>query len=87
MQRSSPTRTRRSVPAAADTMTPAGTRRRRPRSAAAPVSADERHRMIASAAYFRAESRGFAPGAELEDWLDAEREVEDRLRSDGTRAP
>jgi len=39
--------------------------------------------MIAWAAYVRAENRGFVPGAELDDWLDAEREVEDRLRSDG----
>lgn len=84
MQRPSPTRTRRSARAPAGTMTPAGTR---PRPAEAPVSADERHRMIASAAYFRAESRGFAPGGELEDWLDAEREVEDRLRSHGALAP
>lgn len=31
--------------------------------------------MIAEAAYFRAEKRGFAPGFELFDWLDAEREI------------
>ena len=30
---------------------------------------------IAEAAYYRAERRGFAPGGEIEDWLDAEREV------------
>jgi hypothetical protein len=36
------------------------------------VSQDERARWIAEAAYFRAESRGFVPGAELEDWLAAE---------------
>lgn len=34
--------------------------------------------LIAEAAYFRAESRGFEPGHELDDWLTAEREV-DRL--------
>ena len=38
-------------------------------------SEDERRRMIAEAAYFRAARRGFAPGGELEDWLAAEREV------------
>lgn len=27
---------------------------------------------IAEAAYFRAEKRGFAPGNELDDWLEAE---------------
>ncbi|QSA97688.1 sterol desaturase family protein [Methylococcus sp. EFPC2] len=31
--------------------------------------------MIAEAAYFRAEKRGFAPGFEILDWLEAEREV------------
>jgi hypothetical protein len=39
-------------------------------------SRDERHRLIARAAYFRSEYRGFAPGYELEDWLWAEREVD-----------
>jgi len=38
-----------------------------------------RHASIAEAAYFRAERRGFAPGHELEDWLAAENEVEQRL--------
>jgi hypothetical protein len=31
--------------------------------------------MIAEAAYYRAERRGFLPGFELEDWLVAEREL------------
>jgi hypothetical protein len=31
--------------------------------------------MVAEAAYFRAERRGFLPGAEIEDWLAAEAEV------------
>jgi hypothetical protein len=39
------------------------------------VPPEERDRMIAEAAYFRAEQRGFAPGAELDDWLEAEIEV------------
>jgi len=30
--------------------------------------------MIAVAAYFRAEQRGFAPGDELDDWFQAEAE-------------
>ncbi len=34
-----------------------------------------REQMIAEAAYFRAEQRGFAPGHELGDWLDAEVDV------------
>jgi hypothetical protein len=36
----------------------------------------ERHRRIGELAYKRAELRGFAPGNETEDWLDAEREVD-----------
>lgn len=46
------------------------------RSGAGPVlSAQERERLIAQAAYFRAEKRGFAPGCELQDWVEAEAEV------------
>lgn len=37
--------------------------------------AQERHAMIEAAAYLRAEQRGFEPGHELEDWLQAEAEV------------
>jgi hypothetical protein len=40
------------------------------------LTAAERHRRITELAYRRAEQRGFAPGNELEDWLDAEREVD-----------
>jgi hypothetical protein len=36
----------------------------------------ERHRRICELAYRRAEQRGFAAGNELEDWLEAEREVD-----------
>jgi hypothetical protein len=36
----------------------------------------ERHRRICDLAYTRAEQRGFAPGGELDDWLEAEREVD-----------
>jgi len=36
----------------------------------------ERHRRICELAYRRAELRGFAPGHEQEDWLEAEREVD-----------
>ena len=31
--------------------------------------------MIAEAAYYRAESRGFSPGLQMEDWLEAEKEI------------
>ena len=31
--------------------------------------------MIAERAYYKAEQRGFAPGFEMSDWLEAEREL------------
>jgi hypothetical protein len=54
------------------------------RSAAAPkvasfVDPAQRAGLIAKAAYFRAERRGFTPGGELEDWLAAEAEVDAQL--------
>jgi hypothetical protein len=46
----------------------------RPQSGPA-ISAQEREMLIARAAYFRAEKRGFSPGGELQDWIEAEAEV------------
>jgi hypothetical protein len=37
--------------------------------------AAQRQAMIAEAAYFRAQRRGFAPGHALDDWLAAELEI------------
>ncbi len=45
--------------------------------AGAQSSAATRHAMIAEAAYFLAEKRGFAGGLEEEDWLAAEKLVDD----------
>ena len=36
----------------------------------------ERQRRIAEAAYYKAERRGFTPGQEERDWLDAEKEID-----------
>jgi Protein of unknown function (DUF2934) len=44
-----------------------------------PIDPDQRRAKIALAAYYRAESRGFAPGCETEDWLEAESEVDTML--------
>jgi hypothetical protein len=38
------------------------------------LSREERRRLIAERAYFKAEKRGFAPGHEEKDWLEAEEE-------------
>lgn len=40
-----------------------------------------RESLIARSAYFRAEKRGFAPGGELRDWLEAELEIDALLRA------
>jgi len=44
---------------------------------------EDRRTLIAKAAYHKAECRGFAPGHELEDWLAAENEVDQRLAGEG----
>jgi hypothetical protein len=41
-----------------------------------PVDPETKWMMIAEAAYYRAEKRGFVPGGELQDWLEAEAQME-----------
>jgi hypothetical protein len=45
------------------------------------ISEDERQRMIAEAAYFRALERGFQGGDPTRDWIEAEREINRLLPS------
>lgn len=49
-------------------------------------SAEEVRKLVSEAAYYRAKQRGFAPGHELEDWVQAEAEVLRRLNSPRTAA-
>jgi di/tripeptidase len=49
------------------------------------VAPDERHRMIAEAAYYRAERRGFKDGDAFRDWCEAEAEVDAQLRENENR--
>jgi hypothetical protein len=49
--------------------------------AGAKMVPEQRQQLIAQAAYFIAERRGFAPGNELEDWLQAEAEIEACLKA------
>lgn len=42
-------------------------------------TAEERYRMIAEAAYYIAERRGFAPGNPEQDWYEAEAQVDRAL--------
>jgi hypothetical protein len=44
-----------------------------------PIDRHPREAMIRNAAYLRAEGRGFAPGLEIQDWLEAEAEVDRKL--------
>jgi hypothetical protein len=45
-------------------------------AAPAAISPEERYDRVAQAAYLRAEHRGFLAGWELQDWLDAEGEID-----------
>jgi hypothetical protein len=53
----------------------------KPHTASINITSEERWKMIAVAAYHKAEQRGFAPGGELQDWAEAEQEVDELLMS------
>ena len=55
-----------------------------PAASAAPVDRDE---MVRVAAYFRALRRGFAPGYEVADWLEAQAEVDEIIGTAATPKP
>lgn len=57
-----------------------------PARPAVKMSPIDRDQMIATAAYYRAVNRHFQPGHELEDWLSAEREI-DQLLSQPEQTP
>jgi len=54
-------------------------------TAARLITVEERRRLIAEAAYLRAEARGFTGGSPEEDWVKAEAEVDARLLDRGIR--
>jgi hypothetical protein len=72
------------VPVTAATVTAAraagGTATATPAAQPTTITVKERYRLIAEAAYFIAEQRGFAEGRELENWLEAEAIVNARLK-------
>ena len=45
------------------------------------MSPEEIYRLIQESAYYKAKARGFAPGHEVQDWIEAEAEVRMRLDS------
>lgn len=50
------------------------------------LAGEDRRQLIAEAAYYRAEQRGFRPGAELDDWLAAEVEIDAMLDAGDTES-
>jgi len=47
------------------------------------VTREERHEMVAVAAYFLAERRDFSPGQEVEDWSEAAAVIDQMLQNMG----
>lgn len=43
------------------------------------MTEEELRDRIAERAYYRAEQRGFAPGYETEDWIEAEKEIREAV--------
>ncbi len=63
------------------TLKPASPQTRSASAKSRTIDPDARQMMIAEAAYYLAEKRGFTPGGELQDWLDAEAQIETSLRA------
>ncbi len=70
---------KRTTPATRKTTKKKATAARTVRKAKAELTSDRRHAMIAQAAYFVAEARGFEPGQDVADWLTAERKIDAQL--------
>ena len=47
------------------------------------LSNEDIYRLIAETAYFKAKARGFEPGGEVQDWIEAETEVRQRIENGG----
>lgn len=82
MQKKTPDRKAKKGAAAMLTPRSRGSHSGRDAAAASMARAEEaephdavRHAMIAEAAYFRAQGRGFEPGHEIDDWFCAEAEI------------
>ena len=45
----------------------------------AELTPEQLYRMIQETAYYKAKARNFAPGHEVQDWIEAEAEVRERL--------
>ncbi len=50
-------------------------------SVVAKIDPGQRQRMIAEAAYYLAEKRGFTPGNQITDWAEAEKQIDAKLKA------
>jgi len=76
---SPPTPARKSTKAAPGIPSVRVAERQTSRKTPAALSPEEVYRLIQESAYFKAKARGFAPGHEVQDWIEAEQEVRRRL--------
>ena len=76
---SRPTPARKSTRAAPDTPEVRPPERETSGNTQPRLSPEEVYRLIQESAYFKAKARGFAPGHEVQDWIEAEAEVRERL--------
>ena len=90
-RRTDPAPVPKAEPAAAAKAPARRARRAKPKAnsaaTAVSVSEDVRRAMIAEAAYFHAQRRGFAPGDEVQDWLKAEAEIDALLGAEHGERP
>jgi hypothetical protein len=76
---SRPIQARKSTRTAPDTPAARAPERETSGNSGAHLTPEEVYRLIQESAYFKAKARGFAPGHEVQDWIEAEQEVRRRL--------
>jgi hypothetical protein len=76
---SRPTQARKPARAAPDTPQVRPPERETSGNTQPKLSPEEVYKLIQESAYFKAKARGFEPGHEVQDWIEAEQEVRRRL--------
>lgn len=74
---------RKTPPSAAQAPAKAGTVQEPKKSSTAVITSEERHLLIAEAAYYLAEKRGFQGGSPEQDWFEAANQVDNMFISSG----
>jgi len=83
-KKSAPTSTKSAAkPVESSSVAPAKAAAAKPAVAKPALSPAERMKMIAEAAYYLAQKRGFSSGNELSDWTAAEKQVDTQLNKRG----